>query len=45
MVLKVWNFEIGFQDLEKVLNLAEMYKYENYEFSRLFFQILFFYSW
>jgi len=25
MVLKVLNFKIGFQDLEKVLNLAKMY--------------------
>jgi len=24
-VLKVLNFKIGFQDLEKVLNLAKMY--------------------
>jgi len=39
------NYEIGFQDLEKVLNLAKMYrvlkKYGNSKFSRLFIQILF----
>jgi len=41
--LKVLNFEIGFQDLEKVLNLAKMYiKYGNSKFNHLFIQILFF---
>jgi len=39
---KVLNFEISFQDFEKVLNLAKMYiKYENSKFSHLLFQILF----
>ena len=43
MVLKVLNCEIGFQDIEKVLNLTKMQiKYGNCKFSHLFIQILFF---
>jgi len=25
MELKVWNFKVGFKDLEKVLHVAKMY--------------------
>jgi len=43
---KVLDFEISFQDLEKVLNLAKMYmkvlkKYGNSNSNRLFIQIFF----
>jgi len=44
----VLKYEIGFQDLEKVLNLAKMHiykvwkKYKNPKFNHLFIEILFF---
>jgi len=40
---KVLNYEVSFQDLEKVLYLAKMYiKYGNSKFTHLSIQILFF---